>query len=101
MTVQVAPRPRRTGNLADLAAGQQARVHDIDSTVPTPVARRLWHLGLRPGTVVEMVRSASFGGPAVYRLRGYELCLRQAQARAVLVGHSAGDARDGVERILS
>lgn len=95
MTVQV-QREALIGNLAELSAGQQVRVLDLDTSLPAPVARRLWHLGLRPGTVVEMIRAASFGGPAVFRLRGYELCLRRAQARAVRV-HVAGGVPDGVQ----
>lgn len=81
-------------NLAELSAGQRVRVVGLDPSLPAPVARRLWHLGLRPGTMVEMIRTACFGGPAVFRLRGYELCLRRAQARAVRVAGD-GPAGDG------
>lgn len=81
----VRPLPERSGPagvLADLAPGARALVvglHPDDATL----ARRLCDLGFTPGTVVEVLRRAPLGDPAVYRLRDYEICLRERQARAV------------------
>ncbi len=77
--------------LADLAPGHGARLAGFAADLDPAVARRLADLGLRPGTLVETVRRAPFGGPAVFRLRGVELCLRRVQARAVLL-HGEGTA---------
>ena len=50
------------------------------------LARRLVDLGFWPGTEVEVVRSAPFGGPVLYRLHGYRLALRRDEAARVQVG---------------
>ncbi len=48
-------------------------------------ARRLEDLGFTGGTEVEVVRRAPLHDPVVYRVKDYELCLRRAQARCVLI----------------
>ncbi len=70
-------------NLASLAPGQSGEVQAVEGS--GPVADRLRELGLTPGTTVEMLRRAPFGGPAVYSLRGYQLCLRPSEAGRVLL----------------
>lgn len=49
------------------------------------IARRLVDLGFRPGTEVLVERVAPLGDPVQYRLHGYRLALRKAEARRVLV----------------
>ena len=41
--------------------------------------------GTAPGTDIEVVRKAPAGDPFVYRVRGYEICLRSRQASTILV----------------
>lgn len=49
------------------------------------LAARLRDLGLLPGTVVRLAARAPFGGPLLFRLRGYRLALRRDEALRVLV----------------
>lgn len=75
-----------TGVLAHLRQGDQAFVAAISDEVPDLLSTRLRHLGFRPGTAVEVVRRAPFGGPAIYRLCDYEIVLRREHAQHVMVG---------------
>lgn len=76
---------RRSGqcSLAELTAGCRARVVAVEDTGSGQVARRLAELGFTPGTVVDVVRWAPLRDPVVYRLKGYEICLRRAQAALI------------------
>jgi Fe2+ transport system protein FeoA len=47
--------------------------------------RRLLEMGFCNGAGVEVVRRAPLGDPIEFRLRGYRLSLRDAQARHVMV----------------
>jgi Fe2+ transport system protein FeoA len=49
------------------------------------VRRRLLEMGFCNGASVEVVRRAPLGDPIEFRLRGYNLSLREDQARFVLV----------------
>jgi ferrous iron transport protein A len=50
-----------------------------------PVRRRLLELGLTPGTPITLVRLAPLRDPMEIRVRGYQLCVRRAEAEAVWV----------------
>jgi Fe2+ transport system protein FeoA len=63
--------------------GESATVASVDSDAA--LAERLEDLGFVPGTVVVVRRRAPLGDPRVYELRGSQLCLRAAEARAVRV----------------
>ncbi len=45
--------------------------------------RRLLAMGIVPGTVVETIRAAPLGDPLEFRVRGYCLSLRRAEARTI------------------
>jgi len=68
-------------SLANLAPGQCGEVFAVAGS--GPVSDRLRELGLTPGTAVKVLRRAPFGGPAVYDLRGYQLCLRPSEASRI------------------
>ena len=70
--------------LDSVPVGGSARVLGIRGQ--DVLAQRLQDLGFWPGTAVEVVCSAPFGGPVVYRLRGYRLALRRDEAARVQVG---------------
>lgn len=72
---------RRT--LADLSRHERATVLAVLDD--GPAADRLRELGLCRGTEVMCDRQAPFGGPFVFKLRGYRLCLRPSEARRVAV----------------
>ncbi|MDP6962644.1 MAG: FeoA family protein [Planctomycetota bacterium] len=50
-----------------------------------PVSRRLREMGFTPGTAVYFERQAPFGGPMIVSLRNYQLTLRPAEARRILI----------------
>ncbi|HLL88353.1 MAG TPA: ferrous iron transport protein A [Tepidisphaeraceae bacterium] len=49
------------------------------------VRRRLLEMGFCNGATVEVVRRAPLGDPIEFRLRGYHLSLREAQAQFVQI----------------
>ena len=69
--------------LHDLPAGSEALVQRVEGD--DPLARRLWDMGFWPGTPVQVVRHAPFGGAAQYRMRGYRLALRRDEAARIRV----------------
>lgn len=75
--------------LANLGVGAVAvavaAINGIASAAPEHVAMRLRHLGFRVGNSVQKIRVAPLGDPAVYRVLGYEMCLRRHEARHVEV----------------
>ncbi len=71
--------------LADVAPGCRATVLDVCAGVDPAVARRLFDLAFAPGVEVEVVRRAPMADPIVFRVAGYDIALRRAQALAVRV----------------
>lgn len=74
-------RPR---TLAELEKGSEARVENVRGG--DRVAKRLMEMGIVPGVVVRMVKSAPFGDPVEIRVRGYSLAMRLSEAEAVEIG---------------
>jgi ferrous iron transport protein A len=70
--------------LADLLPGQQGQVIKIDSLDKT-FKRRMSSLGVIPGGPVALDRAAPLGDPRIYVLMGYNLGLRNAEARMIQV----------------
>jgi len=71
-------RHRRT--LADLSTGSAAEIVAFDPGASDDLLTRLRHLGFRAGTRIVKLRTAPLGDPAVYRLLGYDVCLRRHEA---------------------
>jgi ferrous iron transport protein A len=63
-----------------LRPGEIAEIHEIVG--PTEHVRRLEELGLRSGSVLEMVRS---GSPCIIRVGGSKLCIRHDELLRVMV----------------
>lgn len=80
--------PRDSISLADLPRVGLARVLTVDGD--DDASQRLRELGFTPGTEVDFVRRAPFGGPLVVQLRGYQLALRPAEARRVRIETPTG-----------
>jgi ferrous iron transport protein A len=74
-----------TALLCDLPVGALATILEIDDEAPPHVAMRLRHLGFRAGNKVNSLRVAPLGDPTVYRILGYEMCLRRHEARHIRV----------------
>jgi ferrous iron transport protein A len=66
-----------------LAPGESATIARLEGN--PAIARRLMELGLVPGTIVAMVRSAPFGDPLELTVRGVHLSLRRTEARSIHV----------------
>lgn len=81
-----APAALRT--LPDLTVGRAATIHGIAEAAPDHVALRLRHLGFRAGNQVLAIRKAPLGDPTVYRILGYDMCLRHHEARHIQIANS-------------
>jgi len=75
--------------LSDLKPGQSAVVTGLPDDIA--LATRLREMGLLKGTEITFVRCAPLGDPLEFRLRGFELSLRRAEAVQVRIG----PAREG------
>jgi len=73
-------------SLLDVPLGEEAIVATVDTS--DPIGRRLITLGLRPNTLVRVLRHAPLGDPTLYELRGYRLCLRRSEASRIRVRKS-------------
>lgn len=69
--------------LKDLGIGASARVTAVSGD--SAVTRRLMEMGVVPGVMVQMVKSAPFGDPIEIRVRGYSLAMRKSEAEAIEV----------------
>lgn len=69
--------------LANLEIGREAKVTQILGE--TPATKRLMEMGVVPGVIVRVVKSAPFGDPIEIRVRGYSLALRKSEAETIEV----------------
>lgn len=72
-----------TSTLADLEPGEIAVVHRIDAG--SPIKRQLSALGIVRGTQVSVEATAPLGDPRLYSLLGYQLSLRNEDARHIVL----------------
>lgn len=70
-------------SLSLLSVGASAKVRDLPKQ--GTVFLRLREMGLLPGTVVTLVRTAPLGDPIEIKVRGYHLTLRKSEAEHILV----------------
>lgn len=70
--------------LTHLPAGKDARVIAVNGT--GRVTRRLMEMGVIPGVLLRVVKTAPFGDPIEIRVRGYSLAMRKSEADAIEVG---------------
>jgi DtxR family Mn-dependent transcriptional regulator len=71
--------------LAELCLGESARVVRISPACRGVQRRRLFDLGLIPGTVVRAEFTGPGGDPTAYDIRGATIALRRQQAEQILV----------------
>jgi Fe2+ transport system protein FeoA len=76
--------------LAELERGETAEIEEV--MVVGPLGQRLADLGFLPGTRVTLVRRAPLGDPAVYELRGSQMCIRRSEAGAIRIRRVNGVA---------
>lgn len=69
--------------LDQVAPGQRTTIARLTGT--GALRRRLMDMGILPGVEVEVLRAAPMGDPLEYKLRGYHLSLRRAEAQLIEV----------------
>ncbi|MDG2051332.1 MAG: FeoA family protein [Myxococcota bacterium] len=73
--------------LSEIRPGSECEVMGVD--LGDAAGRRMLDLGFLPGTRVQVLRRAPLGDPSLYALRGFQLCLREADSRHVRVTRKA------------
>lgn len=69
--------------LAELNIGESAEVRGVEGK--GALRRRLFDMGITPGTEVFLRKKAPLGDPIEITIRGYELTLRAQEAESVEV----------------
>lgn len=69
--------------LDQVAPGQRTRIARLVGS--GALRRRLMDMGILPGVEIEVLRAAPLGDPLEYKLRGYHLSLRKAEAQQIEV----------------
>ena len=69
--------------LTDMEVGQSAVI--VKVTGVGGARRRMIDMGMTKGTRVEVIRKAPMGDPIVFKVKGYNLSLRKAEADLILV----------------
>ena len=67
--------------LAVLPIGDEAKVKNIHGN--NAITKRLMEMGIVPGVLIKVVKTAPFGCPIEIRVRGYKLAMRRAEAEAI------------------
>ncbi len=67
--------------LDQLRPGETAVIRHIGGS--GPLRRRLLDMGFVRGAAVTMIKTAPLGDPVQYRVRGYHLALRRAEALTI------------------
>lgn len=67
----------------DLSRGESAVVKKVNGE--GAVRRRLFDMGITPGAVITMIRTAPLGDPIEITLRGYQLSIRKKEAKSIVV----------------
>ncbi len=69
--------------LTNLPIGATAKVLAVHGN--NAITRRLMEMGVVPGVVVRVIKSAPFGDPLEVRVRGYHLAMRKSEADTIEV----------------
>lgn len=72
-----------TGKLSQLPTGESALVRDME--LAEDMKRRLYELGLIPGTRVRCLQRAPAGSPLIYEIRGAAIALRKSDAEHIRI----------------
>ena len=72
--------------LTNLPIGARAKVVAVNGN--TPITKRLMEMGIVPGVLIRVVKSAPFGDPLEIRVRGYHLAMRRNEAEQIEVSSS-------------
>ena len=69
--------------LDKLTPGQSAKIKKVMGQ--GAIRRRLLDMGLTNGASIEMIKTSPLGDPIEYKIRGYHLSLRKAEAATIQV----------------
>ena len=67
----------------DLKRGEKGIVVSIGSS--GALRRRIIDMGITPGAVITLRKTAPFGDPLQIHLRGYELSIRKSEAKEITI----------------
>ncbi len=67
-------------------AGSSVKVEYLETS---PLKERLMSMGLVPGTIIKVLRSAPLGDPMAISVRSYNLALRLNDAEKIVVSPTA------------
>lgn len=76
----------------DMKIGETAIVKSLGCS--GALRRRIIDMGITPGAVIIMRKAAPMGDPLEINVRGYELSIRRAEAREILVTPPSTDSSD-------
>ncbi len=74
---------RTEKTLKEFSAGESGVVTRMEAQ--GALRRRLFDMGITPGTRILMRKTAPLGDPIEITLRGYELSIRKAEARTIFM----------------
>lgn len=69
--------------LNNIKPGHSAEV--IRTELSGALKRRLTDMGITPGVIIKVKRTAPLGDPIEIKLRGYELSIRRSDAKKIIV----------------
>lgn len=69
--------------LRDFRPGQVGIVKMVSAE--SKLKRRIYDMGITPGTEIVMLKAAPLGDPLEITLRGYKLTLRKSEAETILM----------------
>ena len=69
--------------LNQFKVGEEGKIVKIEAE--GKIKRRLFDMGVTPGTLVKLVKLAPLGDPIEVNIRGYELTLRKDEANMILM----------------
>ncbi|HEV3156916.1 MAG TPA: metal-dependent transcriptional regulator [Candidatus Baltobacteraceae bacterium] len=87
--------PRPGVPLAQLSAGESARVHGVTEEVPE-ILRYLAEISLRPGTELRVLAKAPLGGPMTLEIAGARHAISLELARLIIVISEDRDRSDAI-----
>lgn len=67
--------------LANLEIGAVGKIKSVNGE--TAISKRLMEMGLVPGVLVKIIKTAPFGNPIEVSVRGYNLVMRRNEAEAI------------------
>ncbi|MFT4086653.1 MAG: FeoA family protein [Gordonia sp. (in: high G+C Gram-positive bacteria)] len=66
-----------------MAVGSTATIREFSPDCPPEIRQRLSSLGFAYDTPVTKLRTAPMGSPSVYKVVGYQMCLRNREAEYI------------------